>query len=324
MFLALLFAFAVPAAANAPVTLVFTTVSLPDVSYTKVLYDVVKPELEKLTDGEMTLEIHDSSSLFSQDDELPATIRGNVDMCYTDATWLADYMPSMNMLTAGYMFKSHEHMSKVLNGEIGRAVFDRAASEIGVRPLFAYYIGARAVIMREDKKIYTPDDLKGVKLRMPNSEAWLFLGQSLGANPVPVAFSELYTALQTGTVDGLENPLGGIEEGKFYEVTKSISLTNHMIGAVWPCINEKKWKSLSPEHQDAVLKAFKAGLDANDEIAVGEEQGLLDKYKEMGMTVVTPDVDAFKKKVDAAYLGDPEKTKTWDMDLYKKILAMGE
>jgi tripartite ATP-independent transporter DctP family solute receptor len=307
-----------------PITLVFSTSSMPDVSYTKVLYDVVKPELEKKTNGEVTLEIHDSSSLFSQDDELPATIRGNVDMCYTDATWLADYLPSMNMLAAGYMFKNQAQMSKVLNGEIGREIFEDATAKVGVRPLFAYYIGARMVVTRSDKKIITPDDLKGLKLRMPNSEAWLFLGEAIGANPVPIAFSELYTALQSGTVDGLENPLAGLEEGKFYEVTKAISLTNHMIGAVWPCINEKKWQSLTPEQQSAVTEAFLKGLVENDKMALADEEALLTKYKELGMTIVTPDIDAFKAKVDAAYLGNPEKVGEWNMELYERILSVGE
>jgi tripartite ATP-independent transporter DctP family solute receptor len=307
-----------------PLALVFTTASMPDVSYTKVLYDVVKPTLERLTDGAVTLEVHDSGSLFGQDDELPAVIRGNADMCYTDATWLADYMPSMNMLTAGYMFRSRQHMDEVLNGEIGQKIFDEVASTLGVRPLFAYYIGARVVILRSDKRVTTPDDLKGVKLRMPNSEAWLFLGRAIGANPIPVAFSELYTALRSGMVDGLENPLAGMEEGKFYEVAKSISLTNHMIGAVWPCINEEKWRSLTPEQRDAVKEAFRLGLAANDEMALADEKALLTKYTDLGMTIVTPDVEAFKAKVDAAYIGDPEKVKGWDLDLYRRILDMGK
>ena len=306
------------------ITLVFTTASLPDVSYTKVLYEVIKPELEKLSNGQIELEVHDSGSLFSQDDELPATIKGNASMCYTDATWLATYMPSMNMIAAGYMFKDKDHMDKVLNGEIGQQLFEQTAKEVGVRPLYAYYIGARVVGMRDGRAIMSPDDLKGVKLRMPNSESWLFLGKALGSNPVPIAFSELYTALQSGTVDGLENPISGLEEGKFYEVIKSISLTNHMIGAVWPCINEEIWKSLTPELQKNVLDAFKKGLDANDELALQDEEVLLEKYKELGVEVMTPDVEAFKKQVNDFYLNDSEMVKDWDMDLFEQIKAMGE
>ena len=321
---ALVFCLSAPAVA-APKKIVFTTVSLPNVSYTKVLYDVVKPELEKQSKGTLTLEIFDSSKLFSQDDELPATIKGNATMCYTDATWLADYMPTMKMMAAGYLFSDKKHMDAVLNGPLGEKMFADIAKKVGVRPLGAYYIGARHIAMRSNKVIMKPEDLKGVKLRTPNSSAWLSLGKALGANPVPIAFSELYTALQTGTVDGLENPLGGIEEGSFFEVIKTISLNGHMIGAVWPAINEKFWQDLTPAQQKAVKAAFAKGRLANDKLALADEKALLTKYKDKyGIKIVTPDVAAFRKRVRAFYLSDKSLTKDWDMTLYKKITDMGK
>ncbi|MEG1602447.1 MAG: DctP family TRAP transporter solute-binding subunit [Cloacibacillus sp.] len=321
---AVLFSFSSNAWA-APKKIIFTTVSLPNVSYTKVLYTVVKPELEKLSGGTLSLEIFDSSKLFSQDDELPAVIKGNATMCYTDATWLADYMPSMKMMAAGYLFSDRAHMDKVLNGALGKKMFADVAKKVGVRPLGAYYIGARHIAMRNAKIITKPEDLKGVKLRTPNSSAWLSLGKALGANPVPIAFSELYTALQTGTVDGLENPLGGIDEGSFFEVIKTISLNGHMIGAVWPAINEKFWQGLTQAQQTAVVKAFEKGMIANEKLAVADEKALLKKYQDKyGIKIVKPDVNAFKKRVRAYYLSDKSITQDWDMGLYKQIIGMSK
>jgi tripartite ATP-independent transporter DctP family solute receptor len=299
--------------------LVFTTPSVPEEAHTRVLYEYIGPRLEELTNGRVTLEIHDSSSLFSQDDELPATIKGNASMCYTDGSWLSPYMPSAGMFSAGYIFRDLDHMNKVLNGEIGEELFAKVAETVGVRPLASYYIGARTINLRSEKPAMTPADLAGVKLRMPNSDAWIMLGKALGANPVPIAFSELYTALATGTVDGQDNPLTATEEGKFYEVTKSISLTNHQIGTVWPCINEKLWQELGPELQKHVAQAFKEGIEYNNKLVVDKEASLVDFFKKQGLVVETPDVDAFKKQVNDYYLADKEFTMEWDMELFEKI-----
>lgn len=302
--------------------IVFTTASVPEEAHTKVLVEYVGPRLKELTGGRVTLEVHSSSSLFSQDDELPATIRGNATMCYTDGTWLATYMPSTSMFSAGYIFKDLDHMNRVLNGQIGEDLYEEIAKKVGVRPFGSYYIGSRSINLRSATPAMTPADLRGVKLRMPNSEAWLMLGKALGANPTPIAFSELYTALATGTVDGQDNPLTATEEGKFYEVTKSIALTNHQIGTVWPAINEKFWQSLGPELQGLVKQAFVEGIEYNNKLVIDKENSLVEYFRSKGLTVVTPDIDAFKKQVDDYYLQQTNFIKDWDMDLLATIKAL--
>lgn len=314
----------IPSSAEKTFNIVFTTASVTEEAHSKVLVEYVKPRLKELTGGRVSLEVHDSSSLFSQDDELPATIRGNATMCYTDGTWLATYMPSTSMFSAGYIFKDLEHMNKVLNGPIGAELFESIAKKVGVRPLASYYIGSRTINLKNPNPAMTPADLKGVKLRMPNSEAWLILGKALGANPTPVAFSELYTALATGTVDGQDNPLTATEEGKFYEVTKSISLTNHQIGTVWPAINEDFWQSLGPELQPLVKQAFIEGIEYNNKIVIEKENSLVAFFRSKGLTVATPNVSAFKKQVNDYYLQQKNFIKDWDMDLFEKIKAMAD
>ncbi|MFA5447632.1 MAG: DctP family TRAP transporter solute-binding subunit [Sphaerochaeta sp.] len=300
----------------------FTTASVPEEAHTKVLVEYVAPRLAELTNGRVTMDVFSSGSLFSQDDELPATIRGNATMCYTDGTWLSTYMPSTSMFSAGYIFKDLDHMNNVLNGAIGKKLFEDVAQKVGVRPLASYYIGSRSINLRNPNPAMTPADLRGVKLRMPNSEAWLMLGKALGANPTPVDFSELYTALATGTVDGQDNPLTATEEAKFYEVTKSISLTAHQIGTVWPAINEKFWQSLGPELQPLVLQAFVEGIEYNNEIVIEKEAMLVDYFRSQGLTVVTPNIDAFKKQVNEYYLRQTNFIKDWDMDLFDEIARM--
>ena len=233
-------------------------------------------------------------------------------------------MPSTSMFSAGYIFKDLDHMNRVLNGQIGKELFEEVAKKVGVRPLASYYIGSRTINLKNPKPAMTPNDLRGVKLRMPNSEAWLMLGKALGANPTPVAFSELYTALATGTVDGQDNPLTATEEGKFYEVTKSVSLTNHQIGTVWPAINEKFWQSLGPELQPLVMQAFVEGIDYNNKLVIAKEAMLVDFFKSKGLTVAVPDVSAFKKQVNDYYLQQKDFIKNWDMPLFDKIKKMAD
>jgi TRAP-type C4-dicarboxylate transport system substrate-binding protein len=172
--------------------------------------------------------------------------------------------------------------------------------------------------MVNDVEIKTPENLKGVKLRMPNSEAWIFLGKALGANPTPISFGELYMALQTKTVDGQDNPLPTTKNAKLYEVTKSITISNHLVDSVWPTINEKKWQSLTSEQQGWVMEGIKAGTKYCDETNLKAESELVEFFKGAGLKVYYADIDAFRNHVLPLYLAS-DFAKSWNMDTFKKI-----
>ena len=168
----------------------------------------VAEELERLSGGTMKLELYLNSTLFAQDAEMEAIMTGDLDLCYTSSQWVAEYVDAAKMFTAMYLYNDVEHLDAVLNGDIGKALFKQVSDETGTFPLAAYYYGARDCLMRDGSKDYmTPEDMEGVVMREPNTEAWLFVGEALGANPVPLAFGEMYLSLQTGTIDAVENPL---------------------------------------------------------------------------------------------------------------------
>ncbi|MBY0121457.1 sialic acid TRAP transporter substrate-binding protein SiaP [Bacillus sp. S/N-304-OC-R1] len=304
-------------------TLKFSTQSVPNDAHTKAI-DIFKEEIEKSTNGQVKVENHNSGALYNQDSELQALMRGNLEMAYTSPPWLAELVPSVSMFTAGYMFKDYNHMTKVYNGEIGKKIFEQIAKETGVRPLGAFYLGARQINLVDNKEVKTPDDLKGVKLRMPDSPSWLFLGQALGANPTPIAFTELYMALNTGTVDGQDNPMPTVKNAKFYEVTKSLSLTNHIIDTVWPTINEKLWKEMGPELQQKIYDAIAVAQKKTDETNIQAEKELVEFFKQEGLTVTEPDLEAFSSHVLDQYLNNKEITANWDMDLFKQVQDMAD
>lgn len=306
--------------AEKKVNLIYSVNAVPGDAH----YDAMmkfKEVVEAESKGNITVETYHSGSLFKQDQEVAAVKSGKADIVYLSASWLTDGSPWIGMFTAGYVFKSYDDMTKILNGEIGKEVFGRVVKEQGIRPLASYYLGTRQVNLREDKPVRTPEDLKGVNLRMPNSEAWVTLGKAMGANPTPLAFSELYMALQTGTVDGQENPLPTDRSAKFYEVTKSISLTNHLVDSVWPCINEAKWQSLSDHQKEIIMKGIEAGRQTCDEKNLKTEAEIIDFFKGQGLKVYEADTKAFAESVLPAYLNNKNITGKWDMDLYNKVQA---
>ncbi len=308
--------------AQKPVELVYTMTAVPTDAHAGAMR-VFKETVERLSNGNIKVLAYDSASLFKQDQEVSAVRSGQADITATAAAWLTDGSPWISMFTAGYIFKSYDHMTKVLNGEIGKAAFERVAKEQGIRPLGAQYLGTRQINLVADKAIKTPADLKGVKLRMPNSDSWIFLGKALGANPTPVSFSELYMALQTKTVDGQDNPLPTDKNAKFYEVTKSITITNHVVDSVWPAINEKKWQSLTDQQKAWVMEGVKAGIKYCDATNLKLESELVEFFKNAGLKVYYADLDAFADTVLGAYLSS-NYAKTWDMDLFNKVKAAGK
>ncbi|RPF54242.1 sialic acid TRAP transporter substrate-binding protein SiaP [Aquisalibacillus elongatus] len=302
----------------------FSTASVPNDAHTEGL-NVMKDYIEENTDGNVTVNVHHSGSLYSQDNEAQALMRGNLEMAYVSAPWVSEHIPSMSMFTSGYLFKDYDHMTNTFNGEIGEQVFEDVVDELGVRPLGAFYLGSRQLNYRDiGKEIRTPEDLEGVTLRMPNTDSWLFLGEALGANPTPVDFSELYMALNTGTVQAQDNPLPTVKNAAFHEVTDYITITDHVIDTVWPTINEEVWQSLPSEYQEVILESVEEARKYVDETNLDAESELVEFFESEGLTVIEADKDAFMERVQAEYLNNEEMTSSWDMDLYERIQEMAE
>jgi TRAP-type transport system periplasmic protein len=183
------------------------------------------------------------------------------------------------------------------------------------------YLGTRQIALREPRTVRTPADLKGVKLRMPATKEWLFLGEALGATATPLAFGEVYLALKTGTIDGEDNPLPTVRSAKFHEVTKQIVLTNHLVDGLFIAIASKTWKALTPEQQGKVRAAASAAVKYNNDNRIQDEAQLLAFFKGAGLQVTTPDVEAFRKTVQARYLAS-DQAKAWPAGLLDRINAV--
>ena len=297
-----------------------STPAVPDDWHAK-MWTVFKENLDKSAPGQFDVQIHLNAALFKQGTEPTAMARGNLEMSAISAQDISKIVPEFSIFTAGYIIRDVDHQQKVFNGPIGEEVFKPVIKKMEVTPLATAYLGTRQVMLREVKDVKTPADLKGVKLRMPSSKEWLFLGEALGATPMPMAYGEVYLALQTGTIDGQDNPLPSARAAKFYEVSKTIVMTSHLVDAVFISISSKFYNALTPDQQQKVKLAAEAAARYNTANRVKDEAELIDFFKAQGLKIVTPDVGAFRKAVQQKYLTS-DMAKTWPKGLLERINAV--
>ena len=311
---------ALPALAQGKVMLRISTPAVPEDWHGK-MWTVFKESLDKSAPGEFDVQINLNGSLFKQGTEPAAMARGNLELAAISAQDIAKILPEYSIYTAGYLIRDPDHQQKVFNGPIGAEMYKAVAEKMDVQILGIGYLGSRQVNLREVRNVKTPADLKGVKLRMPGSKEWLFLGEALGATPTPLAFGEVYLGLKTGTVDGQDNPLPSVRAAKFYEVTKQIVLTSHLTDGIFIAISSKSYNAMSAAQKQKVNAATQAAIAYNNDNRIKEEAQLVDFFKKEGLQVTTPDVEAFRKTVQAAYQNS-EYAKVWPKGLVERINAV--
>jgi tripartite ATP-independent transporter DctP family solute receptor len=311
---------AAPALGQTKTVLRISTPAVPDDWHVKMLY-VFKDDLAKSAPGRFDVQVHHSGTLFRQGAEAVAMQRGNLEMALLSMQDIARQMPEYSIFTAGYLIRDPEHLAKVYGGPIGEEVSRRIADVLGIQLLQAVYLGTRQLSLSQPRRVKIPADLAGVKLRMPGSKEWLFLGQALGANPTPMAFTEVYLGLKTGTIDGQDNPLPTVKSAKFYEVTRQIVLTGHLVDVLQLAISAKTWHALSAAHKAQMKRAAAKAAKFNDENRVREEKELIEFFRAQGIEITTPDVAAFRRTVQAAYLKS-EYAEKWPRGLLERINAV--
>lgn len=311
---------ALPAIAQSKIVLRISTPAVPEDWHGK-MWTVFKETLDKSAPGEFDVQINLNGSLFKQGTEPAAMARGNLELAAISAQDIAKILPEYSIFTAGYLIRDPDHQQKVFNGPIGAEMYKAVSEKMDVQILGIGYLGSRQVNLREARNVRTPADLKGVKLRMPGSKEWLFLGEALGATPTPLAFGEVYLGLKTGTIDGQDNPLPSVRAAKFYEVTKQIVLTSHLTDGIFIALSNKSFNALSFAQKRKVSDAAKAAIAFNNENRIKEEAQLVDFFKKEGLQVSTPDVEAFRKTVQAAYQNS-EYAKVWPKGLVDRINAV--
>ncbi|MBK1699138.1 TRAP transporter substrate-binding protein [Rhodovibrio salinarum] len=258
-------------------------------------------ELSDLTDGEIKVEVYPNESLGSEMDLINGMQLGTADMTITGES-LQNWAPKAALLAIPYAYTSLDEMDQVASGEIGEEIEQQIIEKAQIRPIAYFARGPRN--LTSNRPIKTPEDLNGLKLRVPNVPLFVDVWKTLGANPTPMAFSEVFTSLQNGTIDGQENPLALINSANFAEVQDYVNLTEHVRSWIYLTISEMTWQEMTDAQQDAVMEAAKRAQAYERKLFLEDEKELKQTLKEKGMEFVEVDKQAFADKARDAVLSN--------------------
>ena len=246
------------------------------------------------------MEIYSNSALGGERELAESMQLGTLDMALIPGCAVS-FNPKWGLIDLPYLFESREVAHAVLDGEIGKELAADMPEETGLR-LLAYWENGFRNMTNSKAPINGPEDVKGVTIRVPETEVYVSFFSELGANVVTMSFSELYTALQQKTVDGQENPTALIATNKLYETQKYMSLTEHIYGPSELCFSEKIWKTLPADLQEIIQKCAEDARDYERQCCADLEQSYLDEIEAAG-TTVNKDIDKsqFKPYAEKVY-----------------------
>lgn len=286
--------------------------------------DIRADMTKRLAEGisaNFTLEPYFGGNLFKQGTELVAMQRGNLEMGNIAPQDIANQVPEWSILTSAYLFRDADHLKTFFDSEAGTEMKQLVEDQLGIHILGPTYFGTRQVGLKSDREINTPADMSGIKLRMPGGDAWQFLGSAIGANPTPMAYPEVYTGLQTGAIDGQDNPLPNVQNMKFYEVMSQIVMTSHLVGFDVLAISSKVWDEMSAEEQAAFQTAADEAIGWSTAQHLQQEVELARDFEGRGLKIHTPDIAAFRAFAQERYLNS-SLSQSWPDGMLERIGAL--
>jgi TRAP-type transport system periplasmic protein len=306
-----------PAWARAATQIRISTAAPPPDFLAKAL-EQLKAEVERAAVG-LSVSVHPASTLFKQGTEVPAMQRGNLEMSTMTTFEVAQQIPELGFLNRAYLFRDYDHLRHVFDGPLGAEYRRRVADKMGIEILAVAYLGTRQVALRSKRSVKGPQDLAGVKLRMPAGPDWLLLGRTLGVSPVPMGMPEVYLALKTGGIDGQENPLSIFNAAKLFEVSEQVLLTQHMVQPVFLNVAKPFYDKLAPAQKQALATACVSAAKVNDEGRLADEASVAQAVKARGLAVDAPDLAPFRALADKVY-GGADEAKVWDAAMARQVI----
>ena len=258
-------------------------------------------EVAERTDGRVEVQVFPNESLGKEMDLISGMQLGTVDMTITGES-LQNWAPMAALLAVPYAYDSLEEMDAIAGGGVGDAIEAQILARAQLRPLAYFARGPRD--LTSNRPITSPDELDGLKLRVPNVPLFVAVWQALGARPTPMAFSEVFTSLQNDTIDAQENPLALIKSASFAEVQSHVNLTEHVRSWIYLAIGEPSFNKLSDEDKTAVQEAAAAAQTYERELFLAAEDQLRQDLEDAGMTFVEADKEAFAAKAEDAVLAN--------------------
>ena len=255
----------------------------------------IKKRIEQMAGDRVEVQVFPNRQLGDQRTMVENMRAGLLDMTWVTVGFFGSYEPILNIIESAYLFDSEEHAYKVLDGPLGDEIRKRVEKH-GVKLLGFFEAGVRQ-LTNNVRPVNNPQELRGLKIRVPQSKYHLKSLQLMGANAISMSFSELYTAMQQGVVDGQENPLAIIHDTHLYEVQKHLSLTDHLLLMHMVMFSEKRWNKLPADIQKIVREAVMGAEPIQRKAQRDKDASLLSVLKDKGMKVNTADKSAFRQAV---------------------------
>ena len=274
-------------------------------------------EIKKRTNGKFEITVHPASSLGKETDINQGMTLGTVDMIISGPSFASRSYPRLGIAYYPFIFRDADHLIAYSKSPVFKEMIDGYRAKTGIQILAYTYYGARHITAQ--KPFTDCAGMKGLKIRVPDVPAYMATPRSCGANPTPIAFAEVYLALQNGTVEAQENPLTTIEAKKFYEVQKAIMLTGHIVDGLTTQVAPHVWNKLT----DAEKKIFsdvalEAAAKASEQIKKREAE-LVDEFKKKGIAVVNVNRKSFS---DAVLKSASLESMGFDKKDYDRIVAL--
>ncbi|MFP8968424.1 TRAP transporter substrate-binding protein [Pokkaliibacter sp. CJK22405] len=284
----------------------------------EVLAKLSKTVAEK-SDGDLKIQVFPSEQLGSEVQLLQQAKNGSVDIVVPGYSGASTLLPGLEISNAPFMFKDWKEAKYVIESDAYQPMFDQLEKQDNLIPLSkTWYWGWRNFTFK-GHDVHSVADMKGLKVRVPESPIWVEMIKSFGASPAPIPFSEVYLALQQGTVDGQENPTPTIYSRKFYEVQDELVVSHHMLQSQVVLMNAQRWKSLTDKERDILTQAFKDAAEENYQLQTSREDKMLDELKQGGKIKVVTDIDrdSFEK---AAASAREKLIDRWGSDNYQRVM----
>ncbi|SMF83572.1 tripartite ATP-independent transporter solute receptor, DctP family [Tistlia consotensis] len=273
--------------------------------------------LKKRTEGRYDIQVFPASSLGKEVDINEGLGLGTVDIIYTGQLFAGRAYGPIAIGGAPYMFRNYEHWDKYRHSDLFQELADGYKKETGNHIVSLTYYGERHVT--SNKPIEKPEDMKGLKIRVPNAPLYMMFPKAVGANPTPIAFAEVYLALQQGVVDAQENPLPTIQAKKFYEVQKYINMTGHITDALLTIVGGPAWDSMDEKDRKTLVAVLQEAADGCTKDIIKKENELAAWFEGQGVKVLKVDRKPFRDAVIPLHNG-PDAT--WSKEIYDRLQAI--
>ncbi len=284
-----------------------------------LMADRVAKEVKEKSGGRIDVQVFANSQLGPGKEMIESVSSGALQLTTDGAGALGAFLPQLSVIEAPYLWRDAAHMAKAAGTPLFAKLNDDLVAKRGMRMLNITYYGKRH-LTTGNKAVKSPADMAGFKLRVPPVDTFRAMAEAWGARATPIAFGELYLALSQGAVDGQENPLPTIQSGKFFEVQKFLVLTEHIITPRMVIVNEAFWKGLRPADRELMQVALASAAAWQDKELLSQEATLVGTFKSAGMTVIEPDVAAWRKPVlDKVPAQFAEK---WGKGTFESLLAL--